>query len=174
MIPFHKSSQFSSIIPIDRTLSGVNTTGQSGPGSDDNEGVFHIPQSCSITGTSPSDCLVSYPGNSFGCMCVSYPSAEIQSVYSTAPADWAKLFLLEMESTTWVETLNKAAFISLNTKCPPCIVFVYSVLDQSASSQHFSSRSKCSNCVLYEKYCRKNIYLPIPLHEQECDTRFIF
>ena len=39
---------------------------QSGPGSDGNEGVFHIPQSSSITGTSPSDCLVSYLRHSFG------------------------------------------------------------------------------------------------------------
>ena len=30
--------------------------------------------------------LVSYSGNSLG---ESYPSAEIQSVYSIAPADWA-------------------------------------------------------------------------------------
>ncbi len=35
--------------------------------------------------TSPSDCLVSYLGHSLG---GSYPSAEVQSVYSTAPADW--------------------------------------------------------------------------------------
>ena len=34
--------------------------GQGGPGSDGNKGVLHIPQSSSITGTSPSDCLVSY------------------------------------------------------------------------------------------------------------------
>ena len=60
--------------------------GQSGPGSDGNEGVLRIPQSSSIAGTSPSDCLVSYPGHSLGS---SYPSAEVQSVYSTAPADWA-------------------------------------------------------------------------------------
>ena len=30
------------------------------PGSNGNEGVLCIPQCCSITGTSPSDCLVSY------------------------------------------------------------------------------------------------------------------
>ena len=30
------------------------------------EGVLRIPQSSSITGTSPSDCLVSYPGHSLG------------------------------------------------------------------------------------------------------------
>ena len=38
------------------------------------------------SGTSPSDCFVSYPGQSLG---GSYPSAEVLSVYSTAPADWA-------------------------------------------------------------------------------------
>ena len=52
--------QFSSIQPIDRVLSGATTLGQSGPGNDSNEGVLCIPQSSSITGTSPSDCLVSY------------------------------------------------------------------------------------------------------------------
>ena len=54
----------SSFLPIDRTLSGVTTPDQSGPGSDGNEGVHCIPQSFSITGTSPSDCLMSYPGHS--------------------------------------------------------------------------------------------------------------
>ena len=38
-------------------LSGATTPGQSGPGSDGNEGVLRIPQSSSIAGTSPSDCL---------------------------------------------------------------------------------------------------------------------
>ena len=44
----------------DRALSGATMPGQSGPGSNGDEGVLHIPQSPSITGTSPSDCLVSY------------------------------------------------------------------------------------------------------------------
>ena len=39
-------------------------------------------------GTSPPDYLVSYPGHSLGVG--SYPSVEVQSVYSTAPADWAR------------------------------------------------------------------------------------
>ena len=47
-------------------ISGTTTPGQSGPGSDDNKGVLHIPQSSSITGTSPSDCLVSYSRHSLG------------------------------------------------------------------------------------------------------------
>ena len=32
----------SSIWPIDKTLSGATTPGQSGPGSKGNEGVLHI------------------------------------------------------------------------------------------------------------------------------------
>ena len=47
-----------------------------------NEGVLRIPQSPCITGTSPLDCLVSYPG--YWLEAVSYPSVEKQSVYSTA------------------------------------------------------------------------------------------
>ena len=54
------STQFISIWPKDRTLSGATTPGQSGRGNDGNEGVLRIPQSSNITGISPSDCLVSY------------------------------------------------------------------------------------------------------------------
>ena len=57
-----------------------------GPRSNGNEKMLHIPQSSSITGTSPWDCLVSYPGHS---LLGSYPSADVQLVYSTAQADWA-------------------------------------------------------------------------------------
>ena len=49
-------------------------------GANGNEAVLHIPQGSSITEASPSDCLVSYPGLSLG---EYYPSAEMQSVYST-------------------------------------------------------------------------------------------
>ena len=42
------------------TLSGATTPDQSEPGSDGNEGVTRIPQSSGITGSSRSDCLVSY------------------------------------------------------------------------------------------------------------------
>ena len=44
----------------------------------------------SITGTSPSDCLVSYPGHSLRGGGLT-PSAKVHSVYSTAPADWASV-----------------------------------------------------------------------------------
>ena len=76
----------SSIWPIDMTLLGATTPCQIGPGNDGNEGVFHIPQSFSITSALPSDCLMSYLGNLLG---GSYPSAEMQLVYSIVPANWA-------------------------------------------------------------------------------------
>ena len=50
------------ISPIDWTLSGAPNPGWNGSGSDGNKGVISVPQSSSITGASPSDCLVSYPG----------------------------------------------------------------------------------------------------------------
>ena len=68
---------------MDRTLSGANSLGQSGPGSNGNKGVLHIPQNFSITirlFNVISKTLVEQR---------SYPSAEVQLVYSTAPADWA-------------------------------------------------------------------------------------
>ena len=55
-----------SIWPIDGTLSGTTTLGQSGPGSDRNEVVLCIPQSSNIIGASSSDCLMSYPGHLYG------------------------------------------------------------------------------------------------------------
>ena len=48
------------------TLSGATTPGQNEPGSDGSEGILRIPQSSSITESSPSDCLVSYLGHSWG------------------------------------------------------------------------------------------------------------
>ena len=62
-VKFSISIEFSSIRPINRTLSGATTLGQREPGSDGNVGVPCIPQSSSITGTSLSDCFVSCPGH---------------------------------------------------------------------------------------------------------------
>ena len=77
----------SSIWPIVRTLSAATTPGQSEPASNDNEGILHILQ-ISRTGALPSEGLVLYLGHSLGVR--SYPSAEMRSVYSAPPADWAK------------------------------------------------------------------------------------
>ena len=87
VIQFSISTLSSSIWPIDRAQSGANTPGQSGPGSDGYEGVLRILQSSNITGMSPLDCLMSYPGHSLG---RSQSSAEVQSEYSTVPVKWAK------------------------------------------------------------------------------------
>ena len=71
-------------------------SGHCEPGSNGNEEVLRIPQSSSITGTSPSDCLVSYQDTHWA-GAGSYSYAEVLSVYSTAPADWAmKLFEIEL------------------------------------------------------------------------------
>ena len=77
----------SSISTIDRTLSGSTIQSQSGPVSNGNEGVLHIPQSSSITGASLSDCLVSYLGQFSG---ESYPSA--------VPADLAGIGIRDLSS----------------------------------------------------------------------------
>ena len=101
-----KEPRFSSIQPIDRNIIRCFTPGQSGPGSNGNKGVLHIPQSSSLSGTSPSDCLVSYLGHSLG---GGYPSAEVQSLYSIAPAHWAINYL---DNPCQIEGhLNKTGYI---------------------------------------------------------------
>ena len=47
-------------------LSGATIPSQSGPGSNSNERVLRIRQSSNITGTSSSDCLVSYQETPYG------------------------------------------------------------------------------------------------------------
>ena len=77
------STQFSSILDLDRTLSSGTISSQRRPGSDVTEGVLRIPQKSRITGASPSDCLASSRTLVFGEG--SYPYAEKQLVYSAAP-----------------------------------------------------------------------------------------
>ena len=93
-IKFSIITPFSSIWPIDWTLSVATTPGQGWPVSIGNKGIICIPQSSSITEASPSDCLMSYPGHSLGEF---YPSAVMQSGYSTAPTDWAKYFWIQVK-----------------------------------------------------------------------------
>ena len=49
----------SRLLSFIKTITNATNQGQSKSGSGDNEGVLRIPQSSSITGTSPSECLVS-------------------------------------------------------------------------------------------------------------------
>ena len=91
----------SSIWPIDRTLSGATTQGQSGPGSDGNEGVLHIRQSSNITEASSSDFFVSYPEGE------SYPSAEMQSppVWADRFTSYIALWMLPIVTLTYYHSL---------------------------------------------------------------------
>ena len=92
----------SSISPIDKTLSGAASPGQSGPGSDGSEGVLIIPQMFK-TGASPSDCLMSYPGHSWE---GAYFPAKIQSVYYTAISSRQNCILLIWCKVTQAYFLN--------------------------------------------------------------------
>ena len=52
---------------------------------DMNKKVIRISEACSITGTSPFDCLESYPGHF---VVKTYVFAEMQLGHSSAPANW--------------------------------------------------------------------------------------
>ena len=91
-----------------RTLTGATTPGQSGPRGNGNEGTLNIPQNSSITRASPSDCLVSYPGHA---LWESYLSADMQSVYSTSPANWANICML-------VHKKRHSEIFIIAIKCP--------------------------------------------------------
>ena len=83
-IQFTISMHFSSILPIERVLSGATIPGLSGPGSDDNEEVLSpkLQHHWSLT-------IRSFSVLSRTLIEGSYSSAEEHVVYSTAPADWA-------------------------------------------------------------------------------------
>ena len=74
--------------------------------------VWILAQRSKITGTSPSDCLVSLSGHSLG---ESYPSAEMQSVYSTAIADWTRRILSDFWWTWWMG--KRIEFIQFRCTC---------------------------------------------------------
>ena len=74
---------------IYRNLTSTMTPGQSRTGNNSIEGVLHIPPKllgCSLIIRWFRVISRTLVGLGEG----SYPSAEVQSVYSTAPADWAK------------------------------------------------------------------------------------
>ena len=94
-IQFNIRTHFSSIWLRHRNLSGATNLGHSEPGSDCNKEFLGIPQTSCINGDSLSDFLVSYQGHSLG---ESYPFAEMQSVYSAAPADWAVRSIINLSN----------------------------------------------------------------------------
>ena len=107
---------FCSIWPIDRTISGATTPGHSAPGSNGIEGVLRIPQSPNITETSPSGCLVSYPGHSFAgwvplcwdAVCVFYSPGQLGNtnllfsrIYLGEVKFWDILHHIGISNTRW-------------------------------------------------------------------------
>ena len=119
----------------------TSALGQSGPGSNGDEGVLYIPQSSSITRTSPSDCLVSYISKTL--VGGVYPSAEMQSVYSTG------------QLVTWVDLMSlrpvKKHPIKLVRKTHEKIK-KWLVLNRMSDFLHFSfprSVNSSGNSILY-------------------------
>ena len=72
----------SSIWPIERILLGFTNSGQSGPGGDSNEGILRIPLKLKDWNLTIRlfNVISGYQ------LKESYPSSEMQSVYSTDPA----------------------------------------------------------------------------------------
>ena len=108
---------------------------QSESGRDGNEVLLSIAQISFITGTLPSDCIVSNPRHSLGgalLLCrdaigvfyspsrlnhrtfvgqSSYPSAEMKTVYSIAPAHWSNNLGY---SCSYVWSIRRVSFIVLS------------------------------------------------------------
>ena len=70
----------SSILPLDRTLTGATSPSQNRPGSDCNKGVLRIPKSFSITEAPPADLFSVIARKHW------------EGYHSTAPAYWTKYY----------------------------------------------------------------------------------
>ena len=124
---------------------------QSRPGSDGNKGVFCIPQSSSIAGASPSDCLVSYLGHSLGGVLLLCREAvgvfyspnrlgkRVEEVESRGRNNlhqviWFPVFLIEMIDTQlYIKDSCKMQII-----CTQLYGFKYSYLIQIICTQLYS------------------------------------
>ena len=91
------------------------------------KGCSTFPKISSVTGTSPSDCLVSYQDTRWE----GFLFAEVQSVYSTAPADWAR----------WLHCLIKCIFIYIWAGIYIYIYIYYLLLVQQEKSKYSKMNS---------------------------------
>ena len=136
----------SSIWLIDRNISDATTLGPSGFRSYGNEWLLRISQSSIISGASPSDCLVSYTGHSL--VEGYYPSAEMQSVYSTAPANWAMQRLFKnCDRVLTSSRLNKIKELRLtwmNVWIPFYFFFIFLFLISTVLSQIWPTQDACA------------------------------
>ena len=111
-IQFSTGTQFSSIGPIDRTLSGATTLGHGRPWSDGIKRLISIPQIFCISEASPSDCLVSYAGHALS---------------SLTPLQRCSWCILQPQPTGQVCVYN--VFISYNKLLSEeCVVFSFFTL----------------------------------------------
>ena len=90
-IQFSLIKQFNSIWTIDRTLSGATTSSRSKPGRDDNEGYSEFPKAPAFL--EPDHQIGWYHIQDTHWVGESYPSANMQSMYSAVQADWAREIL---------------------------------------------------------------------------------
>ena len=140
------------------TLSCVTTPGPDEPLSDDNEEVLHIPQSSSITGNSPSDCLVSYQDNRCGDLTALQRCSGciLQSPQPTGPQDTCRGGgLTQLQRCSW-------CILQLPTANLLCYVFLVLL---RIRSRYLLKRSKIH---LHQKYIFIN-----PSTQAGCDTRSI-
>ena len=139
---------------MDWTISGATTPGQSGTGSNGNEGVYCIPQSYSINGGLPLDCLVTYPGHLLG---ESYPFAKMQMVSSTNPAIWAihlsKMFICVNSGPIFVpfEHIHR---IFMFWPFSVMLIDLYSCSDFQFIYSPFQAFGEFSNQLVYNWYHR--------------------
>ena len=92
------------------TLPGATTPSQSGPGIDSNKAYFASPKA-PLLEPPPSYSWVSCLGHSLGEF---YSSAEMQSAYYTAPADWTSICLCPIYK--WNRSVWKAYVLDWNTR----------------------------------------------------------
>ena len=83
--------------PIDRTLSDATTWDQSGPGSNGNKGVLHIPQ-ISKTGASQLNDLMSFPERSLVVGSLTPMQNAVGVFYSPSRLSW---------ENSWIHTFSK-------------------------------------------------------------------
>ena len=116
-ILFSISTQFSSIWPIDWTLSDATIPDLSGPGGNGNKGVLRIPQSFSITGSSPSNYLVSYPGRSWEVLVL---CRDVVSVFSSLSrlGQWYNGYR-RRKWTQWLEVISWTKLFAFHKALTP-------------------------------------------------------
>ena len=139
--------------PIDRTLTYTTTLDLSEPGRNVNEEMLNIPQS-SRSGASSSDSLVSHPRHS---LVWDYLSAEMESAYSTIPA--------ELAENRWIHAFIKGITTKGNKQRRPRFELYSSIqlahndnrYTKSVTSVTGESNYSCDAQITFGLCCRENL-----------------